>query len=72
MDYFDKTIKPILLTAVEKGIWTNKGFVDIAYEQKDDRGVVYEGLGASLEMRTPGERYPGFSLAILDLWYGRF
>ena len=72
MQYFEDTIKPLLLEAAEKGIWTDKGLVDIYYEQKDDRGVTYEGLGASLEMRTPGASYPGFSLAILDLWYGRF
>jgi hypothetical protein len=70
--YWHDTIKPVLLDAAQKGIWSEKGMVDIYYEQKDDRGVTYEGLGASLEMRTPGAAYPGFSLAILDLWYGRF
>lgn len=71
-DYWQSVVKPILIDAVENDIWSEKSTVDIYYEQTDDQGVTYEGLGASLEMRTPGARYPGFSLAILDLWYGRF
>ncbi len=72
MAHFENVVKPILLEIIEKGVWTDKGIVDIYYEQTDERGVTYEGLGASLEMRTPGARCPGFSHAILDLWYGRY
>jgi hypothetical protein len=32
----------------------------------------YDGLGASLEMRAPGERCPFLSPAMLDLRRGRF
>ena len=71
-DYWQGVIKPILFEIVENGIWSEKGVVDIAYEQKDEVGVSHEGLGASLEFWTPGARYPGFSHAIVDLWYGRF
>ena len=72
MLHFRNVITPILLEVVEKGIWTDKGAVDIFYKTTDDHGVTYEGFGACLEMRTPGASYPGFCLSILDLWYGRF
>jgi|GEM_PF-1754202 len=71
-DYWQSVIKPLLLEIVRSGIWCEKGIVDICYEQKDEVGVSYEGLGASLEFLTPGAKYPGFSHAIVDLWYGRF
>jgi hypothetical protein len=70
--YFEATVKPILLEVVETGVWTDKGMVDVFYETTDEHGVAYEGLGACLEMRTPGAGSPGFCLSILDVWYGRF
>lgn len=72
MQYFEDTIKPLLLNIVNWAIWPENGLVDIYYEQTDERGVTYEGLGASLEILTPGASFPGFSLALIDLWYGRF
>jgi hypothetical protein len=39
---------------------------------RGEDGVMYRGLGVSLEIKTPGQTFSGFSLAILDLWYGRF
>jgi hypothetical protein len=71
-EYLRDVVKPLLVQAIEQGLWSDKGTVDVCYKQKDEFGVEYEGLGASLEMRIPGTRYPGFSLAILDIWYGRF
>lgn len=72
MQYLEDTIKPLLLEAVENGTWSDKSAVDVYYQQKDERGVIYEGLGAELDILTPGAKYPGFCLSILDVWYGRF
>lgn len=70
--YWQAVIKPLMLEVVEKNIWLDKAWLDICYQQTDEQGITYDGLGASLEILTPDSRYPGFSLAILDLWYGRF
>jgi len=71
MEYLRTVIKPLLFNAVEKNIWLDKGWVDVCYHQTDENGVTYDGFGASLEILTLDASYPGFSLAILDLWYGR-
>jgi hypothetical protein len=71
-EHWQNVYRPLLLGIVEKGIWPDNALLDIGYEQTDEHGVTYEGLGASLEIRVPGAKYPGFSLAILDLWYRRF
>lgn len=70
--YWVNSVKPLLSRIIDDGMWPENAVVDICYQQTDDRGVTYDGLGASLEMRTPDAIHPGFSLAVLDLWYGRF
>lgn len=70
--YVQKVLGPVLDRIVTDATWPACATLDICYEQKDERGVGYQGLGVSLEIKTPAETFPGFSLAILDLWYGRF
>ncbi len=71
-EYVKNVLGPLLDGIVTNGTWPACAALDICYEQKDERGVTYPGLGVSLEIKTPGKTFPGFSLAILDLWYGRF
>jgi len=70
--YIDQVIKPCFADIIARGTWPPDAVLDAYYTQRDDQGVTYEGIGVSLEIRTPGQAYPGFSHAILDLWYGRF
>lgn len=72
LEFFRDYVKPMLLGIAETGVWPDNGMVETFYQLTDERGVTYEGLGACLEMRFPRARFPGFSLSILDVWYGRF
>ena len=38
----------------------------------DDDGVRYDGLSLRLWVDTPGGMFRGFSLPIIDLYFGRF
>jgi hypothetical protein len=69
--YMEEVIAP-LLDQIDRGqSWPACAHLDLCYEQTDEAGVTYRGLGVSLELTTPEQAFPGFSLAILDLWYGR-
>jgi hypothetical protein len=70
--YVREVIGPLLDGIVTDGMWPTCAALDFCYEQEGEDGVMYRGLGVSLEIKTPGQTFSGFSLAILDLWYGRF
>jgi hypothetical protein len=43
------------------------------YSLTDESGETYLGLGLSVEIVTPGrDDFAGFSLPVLDVWYGRW
>jgi len=71
-EYMQSKIDPLLDDVLADGTWPANAELDLCYEQKGEAGVTYQGLGVSLEIKTPGSAFSGFSLAILDLWYGRF
>ena len=70
--YLEQVVWPSLTAIVEREIWPATCELDVAYTQTDEHGVCYDGIGVSLELVTPQAAFRGFSLAILDLWYGRF
>ena len=70
--YMEEVIAPLLDQIDSDHSWPACAHLDLCYEQTDEAGVTYRGLGVSLEITTPEQTFPGFSLAILDLWYGRF
>jgi DNA-binding transcriptional MerR regulator len=71
-EYYRSVIQPLLQGIAEQGTWPPNAEMDAFYELTDKSGVTYQGLGLSLEVWTPGEAYKGFSLPVLDVWYGRW
>lgn len=70
-DYYQFVIAPLLQQIVEQGAWPEQaGFA--AFYELPQNGVTYQGLGVSLEIETPDHLFKGFSLPILDIWYGRW
>jgi hypothetical protein len=70
--YLEQVVWPSLTAIIEREIWPATCALDVAYTQTDEHGVCYDGIGVSLELVTSQAAFRGFSLAILDLWYGRF
>ena len=70
-DYLREIIEPALRLIAEEGDWPEHASWDYFFEHSDS-GVTHRGFSVGLELRTPGARYRGFSLPILELWYGRW
>jgi len=70
--YYRSVIQPLLQQIVDQGAWPGNAEFDAFYELPKDNGVTYQGLGVSLEIWTPDEAFKGFSLPVLDVWYGRW
>ncbi|MBV9850256.1 MAG: hypothetical protein JO250_11325 [Armatimonadetes bacterium] len=70
--YVHKTLFPLFDRIAEDGQWPSGVEFSPFYELTDEHGTTYKGLGLSLEISTPDEPYRGFSLPILDVWYGRW
>jgi DNA-binding transcriptional MerR regulator len=71
-DYVRSVIGPLLQEITEQGAWPPNAELDAFYEMADKSGVTYQGLGLSLEIWTPDQAFKGFSLPVLDVWYGRW
>lgn len=70
--YYRTVIQPLLRQIAEDGTWPDNTELDAFYEATDATGVKYPGLGLSLEIATSGMEFKGFSLPLLDVWYGRW
>ena len=69
--YLREIVEPAFRRIAEDGDWRGYASWDYFFEHSDS-GVTHRGLSVGLELRTPGARYRGFSLPILELWYGRW
>ena len=71
--YLRTCVKPLLDRITNDGVWPDEVQLDLFYETKpDDNGITHTGLGLSVEIWTPDEAFKGFSLPLLDVWYGRW
>lgn len=71
LEYFETVIKPLFESIADSRVWPPFAEFSAFYALTDQNGVKYEGVGVRLEVRTPGEDFMGFSLPIVDVWYGR-
>ncbi|HVF68308.1 MAG TPA: hypothetical protein VM914_11620 [Pyrinomonadaceae bacterium] len=70
--HFEDVVRPVYLEVADKGSWP-QGASFFYYLWKDDyNSVRYDGLNLRLWVETPGGMFQGFSLPILDVYYGRF
>jgi hypothetical protein len=72
LEYFEIVIKPLFESIADSRVWPPFAEFSAFYGLTDQNGVKYEGLGVRLQVRTPGENAMGFSLPVVDVWYGRF
>lgn len=64
-------VKPAYLQIAEKGELPKDCSLSGFYTLVDDHDIRYDGLGLRLTIHTPSEKFAGFDLPILDLFYGR-
>lgn len=69
---FDEAARPIFLEIAEKGSWPTGAWFFYLLWKDDNDGVRYDGLCLRLWVDTPGGMFKGFSLPIIDLYFGRF
>lgn len=69
---FEEAAKPIYLEIADKGLWPPGAWFFYFLWKDDDDGVRYDGLCLRLWVDTPGGMSQGFSLPIIDLYFGRF
>ena len=70
--HFEDVVKPVYLGIADNGLWPpGTSFFYYLFKQ-DDNQVRYDCLGLRLQIETPGKMFHGFSVPILDLYYGRF
>ncbi|MCW8128788.1 MAG: RNA polymerase sigma factor [Planctomycetota bacterium] len=66
--FIDNVIKPMLDGITEHGRWPAEAKLEYFFTV--DGEVPLDGFSLGIEIETPGEEYRGFSLPIVDLWYG--
>jgi hypothetical protein len=71
-EHFDQWVKPKLLEIVDRGTWPPQCWFGTFYSLGDGRGVIHGGCAVRLHVETPGARFSGFALPILDAFYGMF
>jgi hypothetical protein len=64
--YWQAVIKPMLQQITETGQWPANCCFEGFYKMDN-----YDGLGLRITIKTPGARFDGYSLPILDVWFGR-
>jgi len=73
LDYFRSLIKPRLIKIAKEGVWPEG--CSFTYfpvsEEKDGKHRCY-GYSLTLEVHTPGEKYPLFALPIIKVEFGKF
>jgi hypothetical protein len=70
-EYWQNIAKPVYLQIIETGKWPANCAFDGFYGVTDKRGISYDGLGLRLTISTPQDKFKGYGLPILDLYFGR-
>ena len=70
-DYWQNIAKPIYMEIFETRKWPASCSFDGFYKLGDTPGISYDGLGLRLNINTPENKFKGYALPILDLYFGR-
>ena len=68
--HFQK-VAPLYRQIAETGKWPQGAYFGAFYTLGGDSGSSYQGLGLRLMVDRASGPYSGFSLPVLDVWYGK-
>jgi len=68
--YFNTVIKKRLLETIEGGAFPENAALEYFFELK--KGIGCKGFSLGIEFTTPTEAFRGFSLPLVDVWYGNW
>ena len=66
--YFQKTIAPVYQRIAQTGKLSKGATFRYFSRLESANGTAQEGIGLRLEVKTPGAKYAGFALPIIDIW----
>lgn len=66
-----QAVASIYRQIAETGNWPQSATFFQFYELGTVRGISSQGLGLRLQLKTPGKEGEGFSLPVVDVWYGK-
>lgn len=71
-DHWFLNVKPALVKIADTGEWPGGCYFDGFYGLTESSGLTYDGLGLRLHVDTPGKRFAGFALPVVDLFFGKW
>lgn len=70
--YVRDVLTPLIHSITEGEEWPEGVELEYFCEIKSPNRPLFNGFSVGLEIRTPNAEFPGFSLPVVDVWYGRW